>query len=64
MYCKKKFPAVNQNETWMRHGYSTAMGHGTPITILKRGLAGTSQIDSQVRNHFLHTLSVILNFIY
>lgn len=54
----------------MRHGYSTAMGHGTPITILKRGLAGTPQIDSQVRNHdkcyiiFLHTLSVILNFIY
>ncbi|XP_029345012.1 meiosis regulator and mRNA stability factor 1 isoform X2 [Acyrthosiphon pisum] len=39
---------LNQNENWMRHGYSTAMGHnGTPITILKRGLAGTSQIDSQ-----------------
>jgi len=42
---------VNQNENWMRHGYSTAMGHGTPITIVKRGLSGTSQIDSQVRNH-------------
>lgn len=44
--------SVNQNENWMRHSYSTAMGHGTtPITILKRGLGGTSQIDSQVGNH-------------
>jgi len=34
----------------MRHGYPTAMGHGTPITILKRGLGGTSQMDTQVRN--------------
>lgn len=32
----------------MRHGYPTAMNHGTPITILKRGPSGTSQIDTQV----------------
>jgi len=34
----------------MRHGYPTTIGHGTPITILKRELGGTSQIDTQVRN--------------
>lgn len=34
----------------MRHGYPTTMVQGAPITILKRGLSGTSQIDSQVRN--------------
>ncbi|XP_025194845.1 meiosis regulator and mRNA stability factor 1 isoform X2 [Melanaphis sacchari] len=39
---------LKQNENWMRHGYPTTMGHGTPITILKRGLSGTSQIDTQV----------------
>lgn len=31
----------------MRHGYPTAMG--APITILKRGPSGTSQIDTQVK---------------
>lgn len=30
----------------MRHGYPTAMGHGAPITILKRG---PSQMDTQVK---------------
>lgn len=33
----------------MRQGYPTAMGHGAPITILKRGPSGTSQIDTQVK---------------
>jgi len=75
MYCKKNL-TVNQNENWMRHGYPTTMGHGTPITILKRGPGGTSQIDPQVRKKsilimcyyyyyflFLHTLYVVKHFI-
>lgn len=39
---------VKQNENWMRHGYPAAMSHGGPITILKRGPNGTSQMDTQV----------------
>jgi len=34
----------------VRHGYTTTIGHGTPITILKRGPNGSSQIDTQVKN--------------
>lgn len=33
----------------MRHGYPAAMNHGTPVTILKRGPSGSSQMDTQVR---------------
>lgn len=40
----------------MRHGYPTTMGHGTPITILKRGIGGTSQMDTQVRNQDYNNL--------
>lgn len=43
------FFSVKQNENWMRHGYPAAMGHGTPVTILKRGPSGASQLDTQVK---------------
>jgi len=33
----------------MRYGYPTAMSHGAPVTILKRGPNGLSQIDNQVK---------------
>ncbi|XP_050521810.1 meiosis regulator and mRNA stability factor 1 [Daktulosphaira vitifoliae] len=39
---------LKQNENWMRHGYPAAMNHGGPITILKRGPNGGSQIDTQI----------------
>lgn len=34
----------------MRHGYPATMSQGAPITILKRGPDGSSQID----NHVIH----------
>lgn len=44
---------MKQNENWMRHGYPAAMGHGAPVTILKRGQSGASQLDTQVKILFL-----------
>lgn len=45
---------VKQSENWMRHGYPAAMGHGAPITILKRGPSGTSQTDTQVKMRYIY----------
>lgn len=45
----------------MRHGYPTTMGHGAPVTILKRGLNGSTQIDTQVKysSTFLKMLCIL-----
>jgi len=46
----------------MRHGYPMAMGHGAPITILKRGPNGASQIDTQVK-HLNIFIKIVYHFI-
>jgi len=46
----------------MRHGYPMAMGHSAPITILKRGPTGASQIDTQVK-YLIIFIKVVYNFI-
>lgn len=45
----------------MRHGYPTTMGHGAPVTVLKRGLNGSTQIDTRVKylNTFLKVLCIL-----